>query len=196
MLCFFLEITVEWSVEFRSASNMETNGCFLEWVYIYYPFSPFFLLLFFVFVFVFVTIIVYCFNFFMWILGFWDSAKTGDNVLDVCCGSGDLSFLLSEQVGSQGKVSLLWQSFISLNPLVETEMPYIKTRVFFSSELCILHILVYSIITFWFIFSGSWFSGDRSWFLQEPTVNGFISARLSFKGLLRENRVSIGKSSC
>lgn len=196
MLCFFLEITVEWSVEFRSASNMETNGCFLEWVYIYYPFSPFFLLLFFVFVFVFVTIIVYCFNFFMWILGFWDSAKTGDNVLDVCCGSGDLSFLLSEQVGSQGKVSLLWQSFISLNPLVETEMPYIKTRVFFSSELCILHILVYSIITFWFIFSGSWFSGDRSWFLQEPTVNGFISARLSFKGLLQEYRVSIGKSSC
>lgn len=69
-------------------------------------------------------------------------------MLDVCCGSGDLSFLLSEQVGSQGKVSLLWQSFISLNPLVETEMPYIKTRVFFSSELCILHILVYSIITF------------------------------------------------
>lgn len=69
-------------------------------------------------------------------------------MLDVCCGSGDLSFLLSEQVGSQGKVSLLWQSFISLNPLVETEMPYIKTHVFFSSELCILPILVYSIITF------------------------------------------------
>lgn len=69
-------------------------------------------------------------------------------MLDVCCGSGDLSFLLSEQVGSQGKVSLLWQSFISLNPLVETEMSYIKTHVFFSSELCILHILVYSIITF------------------------------------------------
>ncbi|KDO82329.1 hypothetical protein CISIN_1g025144mg [Citrus sinensis] len=34
----------------------------------------------------------------------WSGAKTGDNVLDVCCGSGDLSFLLSEQVGSQGKV--------------------------------------------------------------------------------------------
>ncbi|KAH9773157.1 2-phytyl-1,4-beta-naphthoquinone methyltransferase [Citrus sinensis] len=34
----------------------------------------------------------------------WSGAKTGDNVLDVCCGSGDLLFLLSEQVGSQGKV--------------------------------------------------------------------------------------------
>lgn len=34
----------------------------------------------------------------------WSGAKTGDNVLDVCCGSGDLSFLLSEQVGSHGKV--------------------------------------------------------------------------------------------
>lgn len=28
----------------------------------------------------------------------------GDCVLDLCCGSGDLAFLLSEKVGSQGKV--------------------------------------------------------------------------------------------
>ncbi|KAG8366088.1 hypothetical protein BUALT_Bualt17G0039500 [Buddleja alternifolia] len=31
-------------------------------------------------------------------------AKEGDKVLDVCCGSGDLSFLLSEKVGMNGKV--------------------------------------------------------------------------------------------
>ncbi|CAL0314077.1 unnamed protein product [Lupinus luteus] len=35
----------------------------------------------------------------------WTGAKVGDRVLDVCCGSGDLSFLLSEKVGSGGKVT-------------------------------------------------------------------------------------------
>ncbi|KAL0336118.1 UNVERIFIED_CONTAM: 2-phytyl-1,4-beta-naphthoquinone methyltransferase, chloroplastic [Sesamum radiatum] len=34
----------------------------------------------------------------------WSGAKQGDKVLDVCCGSGDLSFLLSEKVGTNGKV--------------------------------------------------------------------------------------------
>ncbi|VVA92275.1 unnamed protein product [Arabis nemorensis] len=34
----------------------------------------------------------------------WSAAKTGDYVLDLCCGSGDLAFLLSEKVGSNGKV--------------------------------------------------------------------------------------------
>ncbi|ESQ34444.1 hypothetical protein EUTSA_v10008293mg [Eutrema salsugineum] len=34
----------------------------------------------------------------------WSGAKTGDYVLDLCCGSGDLAFLLSERVGSIGKV--------------------------------------------------------------------------------------------
>lgn len=29
----------------------------------------------------------------------------GDRVLDLCCGSGDLAFLLSEKVGSNGKVT-------------------------------------------------------------------------------------------
>ncbi|XP_009607426.1 2-phytyl-1,4-beta-naphthoquinone methyltransferase, chloroplastic isoform X1 [Nicotiana tabacum] len=33
----------------------------------------------------------------------WTGAKDGDNVLDVCCGSGDLTFLLSERVGPYGK---------------------------------------------------------------------------------------------
>ncbi|CAN6896611.1 unnamed protein product [Brassica oleracea] len=31
-------------------------------------------------------------------------ARTGDKVLDLCCGSGDLAFLLSEKVGPSGKV--------------------------------------------------------------------------------------------
>uniref|UniRef100_F6HHS7 2-phytyl-1,4-beta-naphthoquinone methyltransferase, chloroplastic n=1 Tax=Vitis vinifera TaxID=29760 RepID=F6HHS7_VITVI len=36
----------------------------------------------------------------------WSGAKRGDNVLDLCCGSGDLAFLLSERVGSDGKFAL------------------------------------------------------------------------------------------
>ncbi|KAJ4974951.1 hypothetical protein NE237_008125 [Protea cynaroides] len=35
----------------------------------------------------------------------WSGAKEGDRVLDLCCGSGDLAFLLSQKVGLQGKVS-------------------------------------------------------------------------------------------
>ncbi|GMN41570.1 hypothetical protein TIFTF001_010801 [Ficus carica] len=35
----------------------------------------------------------------------WSGAKMGDSVLDLCCGSGDLAFLLSEKVGSNGKVN-------------------------------------------------------------------------------------------
>ncbi|KAK6139215.1 hypothetical protein DH2020_027051 [Rehmannia glutinosa] len=37
----------------------------------------------------------------------WSEAKEGDKVLDACCGSGDLSFRLSEKVGSHGKVIAL-----------------------------------------------------------------------------------------
>ncbi|XP_073294331.1 2-phytyl-1,4-beta-naphthoquinone methyltransferase, chloroplastic [Primulina huaijiensis] len=37
----------------------------------------------------------------------WSGAKEGDTVLDVCCGSGDLAFLLSEKVGIKGKVIAL-----------------------------------------------------------------------------------------
>ncbi|KAK4423847.1 2-phytyl-1,4-beta-naphthoquinone methyltransferase, chloroplastic [Sesamum alatum] len=37
----------------------------------------------------------------------WSGAKEGDTVLDVCCGSGDLAFLLSEKVGVSGKVIAL-----------------------------------------------------------------------------------------
>ncbi|XP_030960989.1 2-phytyl-1,4-beta-naphthoquinone methyltransferase, chloroplastic-like isoform X2 [Quercus lobata] len=35
----------------------------------------------------------------------WTRAKMGDCALDLCCGSGDLAFLLSEKVGSNGKVT-------------------------------------------------------------------------------------------
>lgn len=32
-------------------------------------------------------------------------ASSGQNVLDICCGSGDIAFLLAETVGPQGRVS-------------------------------------------------------------------------------------------
>ncbi|KAF6166312.1 hypothetical protein GIB67_038172 [Kingdonia uniflora] len=35
----------------------------------------------------------------------WSGAKKGDCVLDLCCGSGDLAFLLSEKIGIEGKVT-------------------------------------------------------------------------------------------
>ncbi|KAF3647444.1 2-phytyl-1,4-naphtoquinone methyltransferase [Capsicum annuum] len=35
----------------------------------------------------------------------WSGAKEGDDVLDICCGSGDLTFLLSERVGPHGKAA-------------------------------------------------------------------------------------------
>ncbi|XP_030545084.1 2-phytyl-1,4-beta-naphthoquinone methyltransferase, chloroplastic [Rhodamnia argentea] len=35
----------------------------------------------------------------------WSGAKMGDCVLDLCCGSGDLAFLLSEKVGPHGRVT-------------------------------------------------------------------------------------------
>lgn len=31
-------------------------------------------------------------------------AAKGDNVLDICCGSGDVAFLLAETVGPEGQV--------------------------------------------------------------------------------------------
>ncbi|XP_058091860.1 2-phytyl-1,4-beta-naphthoquinone methyltransferase, chloroplastic isoform X1 [Magnolia sinica] len=33
----------------------------------------------------------------------WSAARKGDWVLDLCCGSGDLAFLLSQKVGFEGK---------------------------------------------------------------------------------------------
>ncbi|ONK81219.1 uncharacterized protein A4U43_C01F26650 [Asparagus officinalis] len=37
----------------------------------------------------------------------WSGAKRGDRVLDLCCGSGDLAFLLSQTVGPHGQVFAL-----------------------------------------------------------------------------------------
>lgn len=37
----------------------------------------------------------------------WSGAKRGDRVLDLCCGSGDLAFLLSQRVGDEGEVRAL-----------------------------------------------------------------------------------------
>ncbi|NET02024.1 MAG: bifunctional demethylmenaquinone methyltransferase/2-methoxy-6-polyprenyl-1,4-benzoquinol methylase UbiE [Sphaerospermopsis sp. SIO1G2] len=34
----------------------------------------------------------------------WSAAKPGDHCLDLCCGSGDLTFQLARQVGQSGKV--------------------------------------------------------------------------------------------
>ncbi|BBN10767.1 hypothetical protein Mp_5g06240 [Marchantia polymorpha subsp. ruderalis] len=34
----------------------------------------------------------------------WAGAKAGETVLDICCGSGDLAFLLAQKVGPSGKV--------------------------------------------------------------------------------------------
>lgn len=45
----------------------------------------------------------YCFIFY-----FASRVKKGDCVLDLCCGSGDLAFLLSEKVGLEGKVGQLF----------------------------------------------------------------------------------------
>lgn len=46
---------------------------------------------------------IYCFIFY-----FASRVKKGDCVLDLCCGSGDLAFLLSEKVGLDGKVGYLF----------------------------------------------------------------------------------------
>lgn len=36
----------------------------------------------------------------------WSRARRGDRVLDLCCGSGDLAFLLSQKVGLDGQVGV------------------------------------------------------------------------------------------
>lgn len=42
----------------------------------------------------------------------------GDRVLDLCCGSGDLAFLLSEKVGPEGKVCSFFLIQVHLNCLI------------------------------------------------------------------------------
>ncbi|OAY69990.1 2-phytyl-1,4-beta-naphthoquinone methyltransferase, chloroplastic, partial [Ananas comosus] len=45
----------------------------------------------------------------------WSGAKMGDRVLDLCCGSGDLTFLLSQKVGTDGEVIALDFSRVPLS---------------------------------------------------------------------------------
>ncbi|XP_034677822.1 2-phytyl-1,4-beta-naphthoquinone methyltransferase, chloroplastic-like isoform X2 [Vitis riparia] len=58
----------------------------------------------------------------------WSGAKRGDNVLDLCCGSGDLAFLLSERVGSDGKILISQGSDYRLLHLNNTCSQKLATR--------------------------------------------------------------------
>ena len=40
----------------------------------------------------------------------WANVRPGNECLDVCCGSGDLAYLLAEAVGKNGKVRPCLQS--------------------------------------------------------------------------------------
>lgn len=90
-----LGLAVEWSLKLGSASDLEAHGCLMERVRVYISMCMFCVYLLF--------LSFSDFGSFIWKT----SAKTGDYVLDLCCGSGDLAFLLSEKVGSNGKVCLL-----------------------------------------------------------------------------------------
>lgn len=73
---------------------MEKNDCFMDWVF--KKKKKIFLLVFFI-----LKVWLVClFN--VGIVG--ARVKMGDCALDLCCGSGDLAFLLSEKVGSNGQV--------------------------------------------------------------------------------------------
>ncbi|XP_020520809.1 2-phytyl-1,4-beta-naphthoquinone methyltransferase, chloroplastic-like isoform X2 [Amborella trichopoda] len=52
-------------------------------------------------------------------------AKAGDSVLDLCCGSGHLAFLLSEKVGCSGKVVFFFGSRVSILDINKSEQPFI-----------------------------------------------------------------------
>lgn len=44
----------------------------------------------------------------------WSGAQPGDTVLDVCCGSGDIAFLLREVVGEAGQVCAIRQLCVEM----------------------------------------------------------------------------------
>jgi ubiquinone/menaquinone biosynthesis C-methylase UbiE len=56
----------------------------------------------------------------------WSGAKAGGRALDVCCGSGDLAFLLARAVGPKGEVRL---SQCSCATLQAPEMRQLHTCV-------------------------------------------------------------------
>ncbi|KAM7250982.1 hypothetical protein ACFE04_022865 [Oxalis oulophora] len=56
----------------------------------------------------------------------WSGAKNGDNVLDLCCGSGDIAFLLSDKVCIDGKVTGL--DFSAEQLLVAASRQQLRTK--------------------------------------------------------------------
>ena len=104
---------------------------------------------------------------------YWHRAKGGDTVLDICCGSGDLAFLLSEKVGVDGQVFFFPQSLISnvWNQTYcgsETECDQSQTGD---------------------LLAGAWFG-----FFEGTIVNCLITTAREVKCLLQEHRVSTGNS--
>lgn len=86
----------EWSLKLRTTSYLEEHVCFLERVSLRALDK--------------IQSLSYVLRIFVLMLGlvFIEvRARTGDKVLDLCCGSGDLAFLLSEKVGPSGKVWVL-----------------------------------------------------------------------------------------
>ncbi|OMO78292.1 UbiE/COQ5 methyltransferase [Corchorus capsularis] len=81
----------------------------------------------------------------------WSGAKPGDSVLDLCCGSGDLTFLMSEKVGSYGRVKGLDFS--------KEQLSIASSRQYFLSKACYNNI--------------EWVEGDA---LDLPFSNGYFDA--------------------
>ncbi len=44
----------------------------------------------------------------------WSGAHAGHAAVDLCCGSGDLAFILAEAVGPSGKVCICTLSYVLL----------------------------------------------------------------------------------
>ncbi|XP_028754485.1 2-phytyl-1,4-beta-naphthoquinone methyltransferase, chloroplastic isoform X2 [Neltuma alba] len=61
----------------------------------------------------------------------WSGTKMGDRVLDVCCGSGDLTFLLSEKVGLNGEVTGL--DFSKEQLLIASSRQNLLSKDYFSN---------------------------------------------------------------
>ncbi|KAA3465797.1 2-phytyl-1,4-beta-naphthoquinone methyltransferase, chloroplastic-like [Gossypium australe] len=81
----------------------------------------------------------------------WSGAKTGDSLLDLCCGSGDLTFLMSEKAGADGKV-------IGLD-FSKEQLSIASSRRYLLSKACYNNI--------------EWVEGDA---LDLPFSNGYFDA--------------------
>nr|KJB15589.1 hypothetical protein B456_002G186100 [Gossypium raimondii] len=81
----------------------------------------------------------------------WSGAKTGDSLLDLCCGSGDLTFLMSEKAGADGKV-------IGLD-FSKEQLSIASSRQYLLSKACYNNI--------------EWVEGDA---LDLPFSNGYFDA--------------------